>query len=282
MYVWEQNVLISIIAIYMMFTLLEELGFALMIELSPKLILRSEALITPFAAIMCKFVFIADGLINKNIHQITAYMFLILFSVTMTCFGFKKTSGSGIVFNILTLILVCIDGIYSIFLVRSLRQKYTWYFYKKLGLCEEIQTLNRLKQRLNVIFKLSIFFTLTNFEYPVRSESSITTINYMCLGMAFVIAFLYTQWIEEENLFARLLTIVIVLAKLALEIVQLIVLANQIIYLNIFVLVSLAFSIVNKILFIYFLICDMKTFGNNCTKELKRNVRQKREVLEKM
>lgn len=279
-YITEQNILVSMIGVYMLFTILQEVSFAAMLKFSPKLINRSTALLTPFSAIMGKFVFITDGLIKKNIYQIKAYSFLIIYILTTAGFGFIKTTDTGLIFNIITIVLILLDGLYTFYQVKSLENKYTWYFYKKLGLSEELQNVNKLKQRVNVFYKLNIFLTITNFEYPVSKSIIVTSCNYICFFSTLFSTFLYSMWEDEENRTIRKAVIFINIFEMGLELLEFIVLLNKIIYYNIFVLVSLFFSLINSTLYIYYLYLDMQTFGHGYSKALKQNVRKKRNALE--
>lgn len=198
----------------------------------------------------------------------------------MSAFGFIKSGGGGLVFNIITLVVLFIDGSYTLYMIIRLRQKYKWFYYKKLGLLESLQSINRQKQILNVFFKIDLFLTITNFEYPTEITLFPLFGNYFCLFLTILCFFLYSQWHNEENRLVWKILIGVNLVQSGVEIAVFVVLLFQIIYLNIFVIVSLLFSFVNDLLFSYFLYRDMQTFGNNYVKALKQNVRQKRNAIE--
>lgn len=279
-YIRDQNILVKRLKYYIIFTLIEEAFFALATQYTPIEVNDPRILIRPFSVIMAKFVFMAYALINKNIYQIMAYLPLILFAIKMVCIRFLKPTKLGVIFSICTIFTLILDGSYTVFLIYKLKDSYLWYFYKKLGLSEELQYVNKLKQILSVFFRLDIFMAVTSLEFPITSMGSIKFTNYIGYALTFFSAFFYTQWQDEENTCLRIATILLVIMKLAILLWDLVKIVSHLsFYFNIFICSSLIYSSVNDILYIIYLCLDLRTYGNNYSAELLKNVRLNRAAL---
>lgn len=280
-YVKDQNELISKIGSYISFTMVQIIVFAIFLNATSSLLGSANSLITVFSTIVLKFVYIADALITKNLAQITAYYYLVILELAMVCIGFFYCGLLGLLFLFVLIFLILAEGFYNYRIIKIVSQKYAWHFYKKLGSCEDIQSVHRLKQSLNLFFKLYVCLNLTNFFFPGNRSKIVYISNFISFFVSYIITFLYMRWLDEDNILIRKTLIVICITQTVQKLMELaITVILQFSYKAVFEIISMFFLILNNFFFILYLYLDLQTMGKNYIIALKQNFQKQRDVLE--
>lgn len=231
------------------------------------------------ACLVFEFIFIFDALVNKNIYQVKNYPRLSIFSVILAATTLYNATGVCLAFTIIYMCITMFDILLTIYWTRELDLEFKWYYYKKLGLSDELNEVNRLKQKIVVYFKIDFMITLTRYYWPNVNLKFTDVIKVCNILIAFFIVFFFVCYFQSENKMVRIFLIFLYVIKMVIDLLDVLLYAFNYQASLILIPISFSYSIVNDVLLIWSLIEDFNNFGKGLTKELNKNVRINRNAL---
>lgn len=235
--------------------------------------------LTIFYTLVLGLVFFIDALESKNIFQVKCYPRILFYTTLQIVLDILKEGSEGSVYSFLCLACIFIECIILYKYYSKLEIEYKWYFYKRFGLSEKIQIVQRLKQELLVYYKVDIIINISSILNRIIRDHNIL-LEFLNITAIVIASICFIGWRNCESYLNRGIIIISYCVKVTSTLYDLISIFPYFNFLSLYAMIRAFYIITNDIFFLIALVNEVQYFGEVNSESLTQNVRKERKKLE--